>query len=151
MWSMSFTTRSHKLWRWADYCIVKQRQMLTYSFKEWRILQKQFQFFLILWYERGEKERERKRASIILSVLLTNQYLNFHLNFCQNYVHRSGRTARAMKEGLSVMLISPDDVKNYRKIVHTLNRGWFHPTSPMCVLITTHFQHLQKTWNKVFM
>lgn len=67
-------------------------------------------------------ERER-RESIILSVLLTNQYLNLHLNFCQNYVHRSGRTARAMKEGLSVMLISPDDVKNYRKIVHTLNRG----------------------------
>ena len=41
----------------------------------------------------------------------------------QNYVHRSGRTARAMKEGLSVMLISPEDIKNYRKIVHTLNRG----------------------------
>lgn len=61
---MSFTTRSHRLWRWADYCIVKQRQMLTYSFKEWRILQKQFQFFLILWYERGEKASKYHFVSI---------------------------------------------------------------------------------------
>lgn len=92
------------------------------------------------------------RQRQILSVLLTNQYLAYlHLNFCQNYVHRSGRTARAMKEGLSVMLISPDDVKNYRKIVHTLNRGWFHPTYPLCDLHLIHFQHLWKTLNKVFM
>lgn len=41
----------------------------------------------------------------------------------QNYVHRSGRTARASKEGLSVMLIGPEDVKDYRKIIHTLNKG----------------------------
>ncbi|XP_013413231.1 ATP-dependent RNA helicase DDX24 isoform X2 [Lingula anatina] len=40
----------------------------------------------------------------------------------ENYIHRSGRTARASKEGLSVMLMSPEDVKNYKKIVHTLNR-----------------------------
>lgn len=58
---MSFTTRSHRLWRWADYCIVKQRQMLTYSFKEWRILQKRFQF---LYWEREREEREYHFVSI---------------------------------------------------------------------------------------
>ncbi|XP_062581240.1 ATP-dependent RNA helicase DDX24-like isoform X2 [Saccostrea cucullata] len=49
----------------------------------------------------------------------------------ENYVHRSGRTARAMKEGLSIMLISPEDVKNYRKIVHTLNRSEDLPVFPV--------------------
>ncbi|XP_061167758.1 ATP-dependent RNA helicase DDX24-like [Saccostrea echinata] len=49
----------------------------------------------------------------------------------ENYVHRSGRTARAMKEGLSVMLISPEDVKNYRKITHTLNRSEDLPVFPV--------------------
>ena len=41
----------------------------------------------------------------------------------QNYVHRSGRTARALKEGLSVMLIGPEDQQYYKRIVKTLNRG----------------------------
>ncbi|XP_056018643.1 ATP-dependent RNA helicase DDX24-like isoform X2 [Ostrea edulis] len=49
----------------------------------------------------------------------------------ENYVHRSGRTARAMKEGLSVVLISPEDVKNYRKIVHTLNKSEDLPVFPV--------------------
>ena len=40
-------------------------------------------------------------------------------------MHRSGRTARALKEGLSVMLIGPEDQQNYKKIVKTLNRGEF--------------------------
>lgn len=38
-------------------------------------------------------------------------------------MHRSGRTARAKKEGLSVMLVGPEDLKNYRKIIKTLNKG----------------------------
>ena len=41
----------------------------------------------------------------------------------QNYIHRSGRTARASKEGLSVVLIGPQDVKDYKKIMHTLNKS----------------------------
>ncbi|XP_063408352.1 ATP-dependent RNA helicase DDX24-like [Mytilus trossulus] len=49
----------------------------------------------------------------------------------ENYVHRSGRTARASKEGISVMLIGPDDVKNYRKIIHTLNRNEDLPMIPV--------------------
>jgi len=30
------------------------------------------------------------------------------------YVHRSGRTARSLAEGLSVMLVSPDEMNIYR-------------------------------------
>ncbi|XP_052774075.1 ATP-dependent RNA helicase DDX24-like [Mya arenaria] len=49
----------------------------------------------------------------------------------ENYVHRSGRTARAMKEGLSVVLIGPDDVKSYKKIIHTLNKNEDLPMFPV--------------------
>jgi ATP-dependent RNA helicase DDX24/MAK5 len=41
----------------------------------------------------------------------------------QLYVHRSGRTARAQREGLSVMLVGPEDVKAYRNICKSLNKG----------------------------
>lgn len=41
----------------------------------------------------------------------------------ENYVHRSGRTARASREGLSVTLVSPDEAPNYRKIVKDLKQG----------------------------
>jgi len=47
----------------------------------------------------------------------------------QNYVHRSGRTARALNEGLSVMFVSPDDLPNYRKIIKALNRGMINTSS----------------------
>ena len=50
----------------------------------------------------------------------------FVLTFClfpsQNYVHRSGRTARADKDGLSVMMVCPEELGLYRKIVRTLNK-----------------------------
>ena len=39
------------------------------------------------------------------------------------YIHRSGRTARATAEGLSVVLVGPDDVGNYRNIMKQLNKG----------------------------
>jgi len=38
------------------------------------------------------------------------------------YIHRSGRTARAEREGLSVMFICPEELFLYRKIIKTLNR-----------------------------
>ncbi|XP_074640652.1 ATP-dependent RNA helicase DDX24-like [Tubulanus polymorphus] len=49
----------------------------------------------------------------------------------ENYVHRSGRTARATKEGLSVMLVSPSDIRDYRKIVKALNKDEELPTFPV--------------------
>lgn len=41
----------------------------------------------------------------------------------QTYVHRSGRTARANKDGIAVMLISPQDQKNFMKIFTVLKKG----------------------------
>jgi ATP-dependent RNA helicase DDX24/MAK5 len=38
------------------------------------------------------------------------------------YVHRSGRTARSTSEGLSVMLIQPEEINLYRKIIKTFKK-----------------------------
>lgn len=49
----------------------------------------------------------------------------------ETYVHRSGRTARAAKEGLSLLLIGPDDVINYKKISRTLGKDEDLPEFPI--------------------
>eukprot|EP00455_Lapot_gusevi_P045076 TRINITY_DN5729_c0_g1_i4.p1 TRINITY_DN5729_c0_g1~~TRINITY_DN5729_c0_g1_i4.p1 ORF type:complete len:241 (-),score=84.27 TRINITY_DN5729_c0_g1_i4:42-764(-) len=38
------------------------------------------------------------------------------------YIHRSGRTARAQQEGLSLALVSPEEVPSYKKICAVLNQ-----------------------------
>ncbi|XP_074091578.1 ATP-dependent RNA helicase DDX24 [Macrotis lagotis] len=47
------------------------------------------------------------------------------------YVHRSGRTARAAKEGLSLLLIAPDDMINFKKIYKTLAKNEEIPLFPI--------------------
>ncbi|XP_006133739.2 ATP-dependent RNA helicase DDX24 isoform X1 [Pelodiscus sinensis] len=47
------------------------------------------------------------------------------------YVHRSGRTARAANEGLSLLLIGPDDVLNFKKIYKTLEKNEELPFFPV--------------------
>ncbi|KAJ7990735.1 hypothetical protein DPEC_G00290000 [Dallia pectoralis] len=49
----------------------------------------------------------------------------------ETYVHRSGRTARAAKEGLSLLLIGPDDMINFRKIYKTLGKDEEVPMFPI--------------------
>ncbi|XP_059172236.1 ATP-dependent RNA helicase DDX24-like [Physella acuta] len=49
----------------------------------------------------------------------------------ENYVHRSGRTARASNLGLSVMLVSPEDARDYRKIIHGVRNGEELPIMPV--------------------
>ncbi|NXS55270.1 DDX24 helicase, partial [Brachypteracias leptosomus] len=52
------------------------------------------------------------------------------------YVHRSGRTARAANEGLSLLLIGPDDLINFRKIYKTLEKSEelpFFPVDTKCM------------------
>nr|XP_009481664.1 PREDICTED: ATP-dependent RNA helicase DDX24 [Pelecanus crispus] len=52
------------------------------------------------------------------------------------YVHRSGRTARAANEGLSLLLIGPDDLINFRKIYKTLEKTEelpFFPVDTKCM------------------
>jgi ATP-dependent RNA helicase DDX24/MAK5 len=41
----------------------------------------------------------------------------------EDYVHRSGRTARASQRGMTIMLLDPQDVSRYRKICKNLKRG----------------------------
>ncbi|VDN08347.1 unnamed protein product [Thelazia callipaeda] len=40
------------------------------------------------------------------------------------YIHRCGRTARATKEGLAILLIDPQDVYYYHRICRNLDRGY---------------------------
>ncbi|SAM00293.1 hypothetical protein [Absidia glauca] len=47
------------------------------------------------------------------------------------YVHRSGRTARANRDGISLLLCGPDEVKVYRKLVQTLRKGERYPDFPV--------------------
>ncbi|XP_014096581.3 ATP-dependent RNA helicase DDX24 [Bactrocera oleae] len=49
----------------------------------------------------------------------------------ENYVHRSGRTARANKNGITVMLMEPGEVKNYVKLYKTLDRSEDLPLFPV--------------------
>ncbi|XP_075874234.1 ATP-dependent RNA helicase DDX24 [Nelusetta ayraudi] len=49
----------------------------------------------------------------------------------ETYVHRSGRTARATKEGLSLLLVGPDDMINFRKICKTLGKNEELPMFPI--------------------
>lgn len=41
------------------------------------------------------------------------------------YVHRSGRTARASQDGLSILLCSPEELKSYKMICHVLKKSIF--------------------------
>ena len=49
----------------------------------------------------------------------------------EGYVHRSGRTARAQKTGLSVIMIEPGENIMYKKTCHTLNRNDELPVFPI--------------------
>ena len=49
----------------------------------------------------------------------------------ENYVHRSGRTARAQKEGVSVIMIEPGENIMYKKTCHTLKRNEELPNFPI--------------------
>ncbi|XP_063146339.1 ATP-dependent RNA helicase DDX24 [Candoia aspera] len=47
------------------------------------------------------------------------------------YVHRSGRTARAANEGLSLLLVGPHDLINFKKIYKTLKKNEELPFFPV--------------------
>ncbi|XP_072348685.1 ATP-dependent RNA helicase DDX24 isoform X1 [Scyliorhinus torazame] len=47
------------------------------------------------------------------------------------YVHRSGRTARATKAGLTLMLVGPDDMMRFKKICKTLGKDENIPLFPV--------------------
>ncbi|KAI7875570.1 P-loop containing nucleoside triphosphate hydrolase protein [Lichtheimia hyalospora FSU 10163] len=47
------------------------------------------------------------------------------------YVHRSGRTARANHEGVSLQLCGPEEVKVYTKLCRTFRKGEQYPDFPV--------------------
>ncbi|KAL1115127.1 hypothetical protein AAG570_007158, partial [Ranatra chinensis] len=49
----------------------------------------------------------------------------------EGYIHRSGRTARAESEGLTLMLVEPAEVRYYTKICSTLDRAEDLPEFPV--------------------
>ncbi|XP_055920593.1 ATP-dependent RNA helicase DDX24 [Eupeodes corollae] len=49
----------------------------------------------------------------------------------ENYVHRSGRTARANRDGITVMFMEPGEVKSYLKLCKTLERNDDLPIFPV--------------------
>ncbi|XP_066590951.1 ATP-dependent RNA helicase DDX24 [Prorops nasuta] len=49
----------------------------------------------------------------------------------ESYVHRSGRTARAQKEGITVLMMEPSEKQNYSKLCKTLGRTEDIPTFPI--------------------
>lgn len=49
----------------------------------------------------------------------------------ENYIHRSGRTARASNLGLSVMFVGPEDARNYQKIIHGVRKDIDLPLLPL--------------------
>ncbi|XP_059609123.1 ATP-dependent RNA helicase DDX24 [Phlebotomus argentipes] len=49
----------------------------------------------------------------------------------ENYVHRSGRTARASREGITVLLMEPSEVECYSRLCRTLGRSEDLPVFPI--------------------
>uniref|UniRef100_A0A1B0CEF3 RNA helicase n=2 Tax=Lutzomyia longipalpis TaxID=7200 RepID=A0A1B0CEF3_LUTLO len=49
----------------------------------------------------------------------------------ENYVHRSGRTARATNEGITILLMEPGEVDNYSRLCRTLGRSEDLPVFPV--------------------
>ncbi|CEP11910.1 hypothetical protein [Parasitella parasitica] len=47
------------------------------------------------------------------------------------YVHRSGRTARANRDGVSLLLCGPEEMKIYQKLCQTLRKSKDYPTFPI--------------------
>lgn len=41
----------------------------------------------------------------------------------ESYVHRSGRTARATQQGITILLVEPNELQSYLKLCKTLGKG----------------------------
>lgn len=62
----------------------------------------------------------------------------------ENYVHRSGRTARANNEGIAVLLMEPGEIRNYVKLCRTLQR---HEDLPLFPVSERHFKMVRDRVN----
>lgn len=88
----------------------------------------------ILWQPLGQSMTSCRQLSMA-SFMFFSKYLQVPRT-SELYVHRSGRTARATNEGLSLLLIGPDDLINFRKIYKTLEKSEelpFFPVDTKCM------------------
>jgi len=59
-----------------------------------------------------------------LDIPNVDQIIHFQFpNAAETYVHRSGRCGRAGRSGTAVTLLKDSDVKNYKKVLHTLKKA----------------------------
>jgi len=96
-----------------------------------------------------ERFRDAKTAVLVATDVLSrgvdipavDHVIHFQIpRTTEIYVHRSGRTARAHTEGLSVMLVSPKEASSYQRIAHVLAKnspgGMFSTFLLECVALT---------------
>ena len=63
---------------------------------------------------------------------MTNAFIYFYILFLfQSYIHRSGRTARGTKEGVSVVLIDASENQFYKRMLKNCNRDDDLPQFPV--------------------
>ncbi|XP_063897514.1 ATP-dependent RNA helicase DDX24 [Helicoverpa armigera] len=60
----------------------------------------------------------------------------------EGYVHRSGRTARASAEGLTILIMDPSEAYSYVKMCRTLNKTSDIPTFPVESAVLTPLKEL---------
>lgn len=87
-----------------------------------------------------EKFKSNPRAVLVasdvaargLDIPLVDHVIHYQLpRSGEIYVHRSGRTARASRDGVSLLLCGPDETKIYNKLVSTLRKGEDYPIFPI--------------------
>lgn len=59
----------------------------------------------------------------------------------ESYVHRSGRTARASKEGITILLVEPSELQNYLKLCRTLGKPEDLPVFPVQTNLLNAVKH----------
>ncbi|CAH7681038.1 P-loop containing nucleoside triphosphate hydrolase protein [Phakopsora pachyrhizi] len=65
------------------------------------------------------------------------------------YIHRSGRTARAGREGVALVLIAPDEIKTWRSLVKSLGRVDDLPSPPIMHSISQKLKDLLELARKI--
>jgi ATP-dependent RNA helicase DDX24/MAK5 len=57
----------------------------------------------------------------------------------ESYIHRSGRTARAFKGGIAIVLVEPSEIGKLKNIFQSLDRGIWINTFKLFLHILLHF------------
>ncbi|KAG0152177.1 hypothetical protein CROQUDRAFT_35798 [Cronartium quercuum f. sp. fusiforme G11] len=78
-----------------------------------------------------------------LDIPLVNHVIHYQIpRTVDCYVHRSGRTARAGRDGVALVLVGPDELKVWRGLMRSLNRVDNLPSPPIEHSISGKLQEL---------